>query len=142
MDMIRWLNNHKILYWVPLAAVVSVILFFSIIPRPFEAITGEEGSFLDDLNLFDALHAAAYFALCFFMGVAFRHSDGIFRNNHYALAISFSLIFGGAIEIVQGFIPGRYLSFYDVMFNLAGIIPAQIIRYFLKKEKRYLDKII
>ncbi|MBD3249190.1 hypothetical protein GF336_04035 [Candidatus Woesearchaeota archaeon] len=142
MDIVRWLDKHKLFYWMPLLAVIAVILFFSIIPRPFEVIAGEKGSFFHELDFSDIEHIAAYFTLCFFMGVAFRHSKiDILRNNHYALAISLSLLIGAMLEFLQGFIPGRYLSFYDVMFNLTGIIPAHLLRYVLKKGK-ILGKIL
>ena len=45
-----------------------------------------------------------------------------FRNKRLLIiGIIASVLFGVLIEIIQHFVPGRFMSFYDVLANTAGV---------------------
>jgi VanZ family protein len=136
IKLLKWLDSHPFIYWVPVCFALLIIFYYSLTPMPSRKIIDMVSS------NFDMLHIPAYFALSLLAGIAFRHSKfKLFNKNSYVLAVFFSACLGGFIELAQGFIPGRNLSFMDMMFNLAGIFSAQLIRFVLKIEKRLLDKL-
>jgi len=137
MDLIKWLNKHLLVYWIPLGIVAFIIFFFSVLKSPFSAIGIPEGDLLD----FNTLHIPAYFALSFLAGIAFRHTTNL-KFHHYTLAIIFAFAFGTLMEITQGFVPGRTASLIDSTHSLIGAALAQPLRFVLKQEKRLLNKII
>ena len=130
MKLIDWMNKHTIIsYWVPLYAAVIVIIYFSLLPKPFSSIGLPAG----DLLNFDVLHLFAYFTLSFMMGVALRHSKfKVLSNNSYILPIFIVVLFSGLLELLQGYIPGRWASFTDLIYNLGGTVIAQAVRFNLK----------
>lgn len=139
MKFIDWMNKHTMIsYWMPLYAVMAVIAYFSLMPMPFSAIGLDRGDMLN----FDVLHIFAYFVLSFLMGVALIHSRiKVLSKNSYILPILIVVLFSGFLELFQGFIPGRWTSFTDMIYNLGGTVVAQAVRFRLKKNKS-LDKII
>ena len=138
MKLTNWLNNHTFIYWIPVYASVMIILFFSLLPRPFSLIGIPSG----DLLNFNTLHIIAYFGLSLVMGMAFRHSEiAILKNHSYIWSIFFGTFLGGFVEFAQDFIPGRYLDFMDLVLNMIGVFSAQLIRFILKKNKQ-LDELL
>lgn len=136
MKPFDWLDQHPALYWFPVLGIIAIILFFSLIPMPFTAVGMERG----DLLNFDILHIIAYFTLSFFIGIAFKHSrNNILSLYHYSFAVLIGITFGTLIELAQGLIPGRYPSFIDAIYNSAGVVLAQILRYLLEKVKQSLQ---
>ena len=137
MNYIKWLNHHIIIYWMPLTIACLIIIYFSILKNPFSSIGIPKG----DLLNFNNLHIPAYFVLSFLAGVAFRHTTKL-KFHHYTLAILFAFNFGILMEIAQGFIPARTASLFDTTHALIGALLAQPLRYILKLDKKYLDKIL
>ena len=133
MKFIKWLNNHAFIYWIPVYASVLIILYFSLLPKPFSAIGIPSG----DLLNFNTLHIIAYFGVSLVMGIAFRHSNiAILKNHSYIWPIFFGTFLGGFVEFAQDFIPGRYLGFMDLVLNMIGVFAAQIVRFILKRNKQ------
>jgi len=138
MELIKWLNQHKFIYWIPVYASVIIILYFSLLPQPFSSIGIPRG----DLLNFNTLHIIAYFGVSLVMGIAFRHSNiEILKNHSYIWAIFFGTFLGGFVEFAQDFIPGRYLGFMDLVLNMIGVFSAQLIRFILKRNKQ-LDALL
>lgn len=133
MKIVEWLNKHPIIYWVPLFILIIIIAFFSLLPRPFDTVGVGEDT-MERLTSLDTLHFLAYLAFGFLAGVALRHSK---IKHHYLTAIALGYIFGGAMELLQIFIPGRYSSIIDSLINLEGIVLAQGIRWILKKIRSF-----
>ena len=61
-------------------------------------------------------HTAAYAALALAGGIAFKGTRSF-------LLMAFGLlVLGGALELVQAFIPGRYASGSDILANTIGVV--------------------
>ena len=133
---LNFLNKHPIIYWLPAYASLAIIAYFSLSPLTAPAV-----EFISKFD-FNKLHILAYFIFSFFLGTALKHSKNkIFQKNHYSLAIFVTFFFGSSIELMQNFVPGRFSDFLDLMFNLSGIIFAQLVIFFLEKNKN-LNKIV
>ena len=61
-----------------------------------------------------------------------------FRKNNQFIILSIYLIFLSIVlEVLQYFIPNRSFEFSDLFGNIAGVIIAIIIFYFLKKNENF-----
>ena len=117
MKLFSWLNKYQVpKYWVPAYACMSAILYLSLTPTPPDSVGGYV------LN-FNFLHLAAYFVLCLLISNAFANTriDSL-RKNPFVVTIFFCFLFGGLIEILQSFVPGRSPSMSDVFYNTSAII--------------------
>jgi VanZ family protein len=80
--------------------------------------------YVPDLHLWDKLeHATAFFGMtCWF--------SGIVRRSRYSVLAVWMLIFGGAIEILQGVMGlGRDMDFWDWVADAVGIFFALVLVY-------------
>ena len=92
----------KVSFWL----LVLVVVFLSLKP--------ESSVQLIEVN--DKIgHALAYSALMANALLAFPSKD----KKHLGILL---LLMGSLIEILQGFIPGRFSSFYDLLANSLGIM--------------------
>lgn len=65
-----------------------------------------------------------------------------FNRKKYTFAIVFTLFYGGSMEIIQYFVPGRCMSIYDMLANTAGVMfGVIIIRFFYHQMKAILKKL-
>jgi len=71
-------------------------------------------------------HFIAYFGLAFLGLVGFRTP----RNE--ILFIGFCLLLGGSMEYAQSFVPGRVMSWADMIANSLGILGAVIVYWPLR----------
>lgn len=135
----RILRHYILFFWDPVFIYMGIIFYLSSMPKPPvpAAVTAVFASYT-----YDVLHLAVYFVLAFGAGIAMRHSKHlIFSRYHYVLSFLLAGVFGISDEIHQFFVPGRVMSFYDVVIDFAGAFLAVIFRWFLKNEKKLLDKI-
>ncbi len=55
--------------------------------------------------------------------------------------ILLSIIYGGVLEVIQQYVPGRYMSIYDLIANAIGVlIGAIVIRVFYNRLITILKK--
>ena len=57
-------------------------------------------------------------------------------KNIILFSIFFSILYGITDEYHQGFVPGRYVSFLDLIFDSAGAILGALLFYYLYKMKK------
>ena len=79
----------------------------------------------ENLFSFDKLaHLGVFASLSFLMIIGFTKQHRFSRLNQspvkYSLAIS--AFYGGFLELGQALIPDRYANFYDLAFNLSGVL--------------------
>jgi len=43
-------------------------------------------------------------------------------KKHFVIGIIISLLYGGVIEVIQHYVPGRYMSVYDMFANATGVL--------------------
>ncbi len=80
--------------------------------------------YVPDLHLWDKLeHATAFFGMTCWFG-------GLVRRSRYPILAVWMLIFGGAIEILQGVMGlGRDMDFRDWVADAVGIALALVLLY-------------
>ena len=74
-------------------------------------------------------HLYAYIALSVIGFLTFRKNNQFNNLSIYLVFLSITL------EVLQYFVPNRSFEFSDLFGNIAGVIIAIIIFYFLKNEK-------
>lgn len=73
-------------------------------------------------------HLMAYLILMFNAGLVFFNS-----TKQFVRAIVFCLIYGALLEVCQYFIPGRFMSGYDMVANASGVVIGVLLTYLLYK---------
>lgn len=91
---------------------------------------GKEMPDFGDLFSFDKVaHLVVFCILCFFMIIGFSKQYTFKRINKSP--VKYSLIIAGAyasiLELGQAFVPERYANYYDLAFNLIGVLIGYII---------------
>ena len=80
---------------------------------------------LGDLFSFDKIaHTGVFAILVFLMIVGFTKQNKYIRlrQNPVKYSLVISLSYASILELGQAFIPDRYANFYDMAFNLAGVV--------------------
>lgn len=62
-------------------------------------------------------HFIAYGALMWNAGLV---SQG--KGKHFAISIVLCLCYGALMEVLQDFVPGRFMSIYDMLANAGGVL--------------------
>lgn len=73
-------------------------------------------------------HFLAYSTLSFHLLLLYS------TKKNRILAILFAVSYGLLMELIQGFIPGRQSSFYDILANTSGVAIGLIIISLFKKQ--------
>ena len=82
-------------------------------------------------------HFIAYSTLMFNVGLlTYLNKSLIIRG------IVLSILFGGVIEIIQHFVPGRVMSILDIAANTAGVLLGVILTKLLYKKVHSLLKVL
>lgn len=134
---IIWFNKRfTIRYWVlasMYAAIILILSSFPVAPSP-EKLIG-----LSFTNTFK--HIVLYAGFGFFIGVALRHSKNKnLSTNSYLWAIVIGTMFAVFDEFYQGFTL-RTPDGLDMIADSFGVAIAQVFRWFIKLEERFLHKI-
>ncbi|MBL1279989.1 MAG: VanZ family protein [Fluviicola sp.] len=74
-------------------------------------------------------HFIAYSVLMLNVGLLTYSS-----RKKFIFGILLSILFGVMIEVAQHFVPGRFMSFYDVLANAAGVGIGVVLTVFLFKR--------
>jgi len=107
-----WRFNLFTLIW------AGIILLLILMP-------GQQMPEIGDLFSFDKLaHAAVFCILCFFMIIGFskQHTYQRFKEHPVKYSLIFSSTYASILELGQALIPERTMDFYDLVFNITGVI--------------------
>lgn len=124
---------HKYRRWLPVICLMLVIFGLSSIPdlvffrdrlppewmtwiKRYSLRVGEGGFFSYGLSLHpdNLIHKAGHFILFGLLGAAlYRATDRSVR-----LSLLISLLFAVSDEVHQGFVPGRFMRFGDILFDV------------------------
>lgn len=118
--------------WLRLLGVVvvgSVIAYFSLVGSVAGPPTPEP--FWDK-----RLHLAAYGAFTLALAYATANSPHS-RRRRVSLVLVLAVGFGAVIELVQGPLPGRYLSGLDLLANVLGVLLASVW-FWIEPHVRYV----
>ena len=91
---------------------------------------GQQMPDLGDLFSFDKLaHLGVFCVLCFFMIVGFTKQYSIprLKKNPVTYSLIISASYASVLELGQSIIPDRYANFYDMAFNLTGVLLGYIL---------------
>jgi VanZ family protein len=91
---------------------------------------GQQMPDLGDLFSFDKLaHLGVFCVLCFFMIVGFTKQYAIprLKKNPVTYSLIISASYASVLELGQSIIPDRYANFYDMAFNLTGVLIGYIL---------------
>lgn len=64
------------------------------------------------------------------------------KKRAFVSGIVLCILFGGMIEIIQHFVPGRFMSFLDIIANTTGVILGVIVTILLFKKIHALLKVL
>lgn len=90
------------------------------------------------LLTFDKInHLIAYGLLSFLIALGYRlnTSTGVKRKNVLTRAVSLSIIYGTILELLQYYVPGRALEFYDLIANVMGCLFGILIFNIFQQNK-------
>lgn len=82
-------------------------------------------------------HLTEFFILGFLIVRAFYYGTGKKDIKHAVLtAVGIAIFFAGSDELYQIYVPGRFSSFYDFIFDIIGIAGSQLLFWYKIKSKR------
>jgi VanZ family protein len=109
--------GHWLGAWLPVAAYMALIFYFSSLPHPDENLP----KFLFDTLGDKLLHGIEYAALAGLCYRAFRRAGGPFAAGYAVLfAIATASLYGATDEVHQAFVPLRTATWSDWMADTAG----------------------
>lgn len=88
-------------------------------------IPGRQMPEMGDLFSFDKLaHLGVFSILSFLMIIGFtkQYTFPKLKRNPARYSLTISVVYASFLELVQSIIPGRYANFYDMTFNLGGVL--------------------
>ena len=109
--------TKKLLFRTSLIIIIIGICYLSLTPTETITIGNDKIS-----------HFIAYSILMMNIGIL------TFENKRqFLFGIIAAILFGIAIEIIQHFVPGRYMSFFDILANTAGVLIGVTFTYLFYK---------
>jgi VanZ family protein len=111
---------------ITLAIIIVGICYLSISPTDTLTIGNDKTS-----------HFIAYSTLMFNVGLLTYLNKPLFIRG-----VILSILFGGVLEIVQHFVPGRVMSILDLAANTVGVFLGVILTIFLYKKVHSLLKVL
>ena len=124
----RWLR------WTGVTAVVGVIVYFSVFQTVPAPPSGPNGL----AQIWDKkLHFAAYAGFAYTLAYATAESRDRLRRRIGGVLVT-AILFGLAIELIQGTLPMRYYSVIDLLANVIGA--SLVLPWFLvESQVRYFS---
>ena len=111
---------------ITLVIIIIGICYLSITPSESLTIIGN-----DKIS-----HFIAYSALMFNVGLL-----TYLNKPRFIRGVVLSILYGGIIEIIQHFVPGRSMSFLDIVANTAGVMLGVFLTMLLYKKIHALLKV-
>ncbi len=108
-----------------LFTILWAIVIFLLILMP-----GQQMPEIGDLFSFDKLaHLGVFCILSFLMIVGFNKQYKYPVLKRYAIKFSLiiSLFYASVLELGQSVVPDRYANFYDLAFNLTGVLTGYVL---------------
>ena len=126
--MINYFSKYKFIFYL----CNLILIFFYLFPgsalgwflyKDFSAQPQITPNFIVSTN-----HLYAYLILSVIGFLTFR------KNNQFNILSIYLIFLSITLEVLQYFVPNRSFEFSDLFGNLAGVIIAIILFYFLKKQ--------
>ena len=124
------MKRNFIKFWVPVYLYAGLIFTLYSIPNPLP--------FTPRILSFDKiLHVVEFAILGVLLARAFKNSNKkILQFNFRLLAICATVFYGITDELHQVFVPNRYASIWDLLFDgLGATVGAYVIKSDLKRKK-------
>ncbi|MFM7662337.1 MAG: VanZ family protein [Bacteroidota bacterium] len=121
----NWIRNNQKIIWLCFICVVVGITALSLIP-PISNVNLSEK---DKLG-----HFIAY-AVATFNGLLIQQ----FKSKKFIVVVMI-ILYSGFLELLQGFVPGREQSFWDLVANTAGVLSSIIILQCLGSFMTFKEK--
>lgn len=114
-------GKHFIRFWLPVSVYLVLIFVLSSLPEP--PLEGPEIPFFDKL-----LHITEYAVLGFLLIRGLKNSRlRLSDKNFVLLAVAFATLYGMSDEFHQHFVPNRYASSGDILFDCIGSIIGSMV---------------
>ncbi len=97
---------------------------------------GQQMPLLGDLFSFDKLaHLGVFGVLSFLMIIGFTKQTTFpkITSNPVKYSLIISLGYAGILEMGQALVPGRYANFYDMAFNISGVLLGYLLYLLIYK---------
>ena len=122
--MISWFERHPEASWV--LTIVAAVGIFWVSSLSF-------GSGVPGIDIVPILyHILSFFVLATFLLISLVGGQ---RKRLFVLGIVLAIVYGVSDELHQFFVPGRYMSLFDIFLDGIGVIFAAMI-YFILVESR------
>ena len=108
-----------------LFAIAWAIIIFLLILMP-----GAEMPKMDDVFSFDKFaHTGVFSVLTFLLIIGFskQFTFDFLRRNPVKWSVLFSAVYGSVLELGQAIVPDRYANFYDLVFNMMGVLLGYVL---------------
>ena len=125
---IREAQRTKLKYNIPSVIWMVILAFLMLLPSKN----------IPDVKVFsyDKLGHLGVFAILFLLlawGFTKQYKNEAGNKSTY-IALTISIVYSTALELLQKFIPGRAFDLYDIIANSSGIFTGLIIFLFLNKK--------
>ncbi len=125
--MHHWRYHVLTIIWIVVIAILTLSPARSVPDVPFW-----------NIPYFDKIvHAGIFAPLAFLMarGLFKHYKPNAKAGNFFYITFIFSVLYGGLIEYLQNFIPGRSSEMLDLAANTIGVLIGLWIFYFFKSRK-------
>jgi len=93
-------------------------------------------------NLDKFVHTIEYYILGYlFMRALVTSTRGVFRGAPAVFTIVFGMLYAISDEWHQSFVPGRYASVYDILFDIVGVVRVPILSGFVRHRVVWIRRI-
>jgi len=121
-------------YVLPLVSYMLLIFALSSVSRYPESC-----SWVFGLDKF--VHTLEYYVLgCLLMRVLVTSPHGVFAEAPAVFAMIFGTLYAIGDEWHQSFVPGRYASIYDLLFDMLGVAIAVVIYRFVRRRAGWRER--
>jgi len=128
-------GERRYLYVLPLFLYMLLIFGLSSISRYPEILPRV-------FNLDKFIHTAEYYILGYLlMRMLVTSPRSVFTGVPAVFAIAFGTLYAISDEWHQSFVPGRYASVYDVLFDMLGVVIAAVTYRFVRYRVGWIRKI-
>ena len=115
-----------ILFWIPVAAWMGVIFYFSTLPEsatPLRYIIPDK-----------VAHAGEYFILAFLILFALQRTTQFRFSTSFWITLAWAAVYGLSDEIHQLYVPTRQFDVLDLLADVSGVAVLFLILWVLQKS--------
>ena len=130
--MINYFSKYKFIFYLCNFILIFLYLFpGSLLGLIIYKDISLQPQITSDFIFISTNHLYAYIVLSIIGFLSYR------KNNHFNILSIYLIFLSIVLEVLQYFVPNRSFEFSDLFGNLAGVIIARIIFYFLKKNENF-----